>query len=34
MVASRNKNVAFIILLAGTGVRGDKLLLMQQKALQ
>ena len=33
MVASRNKNVAFIILLAGTGVRGDKLLLMQQKAL-
>ena len=33
MVASRNKDVAFIILLAGTGVRGDKLLLMQQKAL-
>lgn len=33
MVAARNKNVAYIVLLAGTGVRGDKLLLMQQKAI-
>jgi len=31
MVASRNKNVNFIILLAGTGLRGDKLLLLQQE---
>lgn len=33
MVASRNKNVAYIVLLAGTGVRGDKLLLRQQNAI-
>ncbi|MGC3977383.1 MAG: alpha/beta hydrolase [Paludibacteraceae bacterium] len=32
MVAARNKNVAFIVMLAGTGVRGDKLLLMQSQA--
>ncbi|RAR75698.1 alpha/beta hydrolase family protein [Flavobacterium aciduliphilum] len=31
MVASRNKNVSFIVLLAGTGLRGDKLLLIQQE---
>ncbi len=31
MVASKNKNVDFIILLAGTGIRGDKLLLLQQE---
>jgi pimeloyl-ACP methyl ester carboxylesterase len=31
MVAARNKNVAFIVLLAGTGVRGDQILLMQQE---
>lgn len=31
MVASRNKNVNFIVLLAGTGLRGDKLLLLQQE---
>lgn len=31
MVASRNKNVSFIVLLAGTGLRGDKLLLLQQE---
>lgn len=33
MVAARNKNVGFIVLLAGTGVRGDKLLLMQSEAI-
>lgn len=33
MVASRNDDVGFIILLAGVGVPGDSLLLMQQKAL-
>lgn len=33
MVAARNKNVSYIVLLAGTGVRGDKLLLMQQRAI-
>lgn len=31
MVASRSKDVNFIVLLAGTGIRGDKLLLMQQE---
>jgi fermentation-respiration switch protein FrsA (DUF1100 family) len=31
MVAATNPNVAFIVLLAGTGIRGDKLLLMQQE---
>jgi uncharacterized protein len=31
MVAANNKNVGFIVLLAGTGIRGDKLLLMQQE---
>lgn len=31
MIASTNPNVAFIVLLAGTGIRGDKLLLMQQE---
>ena len=31
MVAANNKNVAFIVMLAGTGIRGDKLLLMQQE---
>ena len=30
MVAARNKDIAFIILLAGSGVRGDQILLMQQ----
>ncbi|MDR0415274.1 MAG: alpha/beta fold hydrolase [Prevotellaceae bacterium] len=30
MVAARNKDVAFIVLLAGSGVRGDKVLLQQQ----
>jgi uncharacterized protein len=33
MVATRNKNVSFIVLLAGTGVRGDKLLMMQSQAI-
>ena len=33
MVASRSKDVAFIVLMAGTGVRGDELLLMQQEAI-
>ncbi len=31
MVASGSKDVNFIVLLAGTGIRGDKLLLMQQE---
>ena len=31
MVASRNKNIDFIILMAGTGIRGDSLLLLQQE---
>jgi pimeloyl-ACP methyl ester carboxylesterase len=31
MVAARNKDVGFIVLLAGTGIRGDKLLLLQQE---
>ncbi|MDR0757427.1 MAG: alpha/beta fold hydrolase [Tannerella sp.] len=30
MVAARNKDIAFIVLLAGTGVRGDRILLAQQ----
>ncbi|HZF63770.1 MAG TPA: alpha/beta hydrolase, partial [Chitinophagaceae bacterium] len=31
MVASKNKDVSFMVLLAGTGIRGDKLLLLQQE---
>ena len=31
MVAADSKDVAFIVLLAGTGIRGDKLLLLQQE---
>ncbi|MCK9413634.1 MAG: alpha/beta hydrolase [Prolixibacteraceae bacterium] len=31
MVAARTKEVNFIVLLAGTGIRGDKLLLLQQE---
>jgi uncharacterized protein len=30
MVAAESKDVSFIILLAGTGIKGDKLLLMQE----
>jgi fermentation-respiration switch protein FrsA (DUF1100 family) len=30
MIAARNKNIAFIVLLAGTGIRGDQILLRQQ----
>ena len=30
MVASKSKDVSFIVLLAGTGIQGDKLLLLQQ----
>ena len=33
MVAGKSKKVAFIVLLAGTGIRGDQLLLMQQEAI-
>lgn len=33
MVASGSKNVAFIVLLAGPGLPGDQLLLMQQEAI-
>ncbi|MDY0344696.1 MAG: alpha/beta fold hydrolase [Lentimicrobium sp.] len=31
MVASESNDVSFIVLLAGTGIRGDKLLLLQQE---
>ena len=31
MVASKSKDVNFIVLLAGTGIQGDKLLLLQQE---
>jgi uncharacterized protein len=31
MIASKSKDVAFIVLLAGPGIPGDQLLLMQQK---
>ncbi|MDZ4746390.1 MAG: alpha/beta fold hydrolase [bacterium] len=31
MVASKSKDVAFIVLLAGTGIEGDQILLLQQK---
>jgi hypothetical protein len=31
MVSSISKDVAFIVLLAGTGIQGDQLLLLQQK---
>lgn len=31
MVASKSKNVSFIVLLAGTGIQGNKLLLLQQE---
>jgi pimeloyl-ACP methyl ester carboxylesterase len=31
MIASRSKDVSFIVLLAGTGIQGDQLLLLQQK---
>jgi fermentation-respiration switch protein FrsA (DUF1100 family) len=33
MVASHSKDVAFIVMLAGTGVRGDKILLYQQEVI-
>ncbi|MEN8122441.1 MAG: alpha/beta hydrolase [Bacteroidota bacterium] len=31
MVAVKSKDVSFIVLMAGTGIRGDKLLLLQQE---
>ena len=31
MVAVESKDISFIVLLAGTGIRGDKLLLLQQE---
>jgi fermentation-respiration switch protein FrsA (DUF1100 family) len=31
MIASRSKDIAFIVLLAGTGIPGDELLLLQQE---
>jgi len=34
MVAERSSNVSFIILLAGTGIRGDKLLLLQDELIE
>ena len=33
MVAANSKGVSFIVLLAGTGIRGDQLLMMQQELL-
>lgn len=33
MVAAEDKNIAFIVLLAGPGLKGDELLLLQTKAL-
>ncbi len=33
MVASNSSDVAFIVMMAGSGVRGDELLLMQQEAI-
>ena len=33
MVAIRNKDVAYLVLLAGTGVKGSEILLSQQKAI-
>lgn len=33
MVANKSKNIAFIVLLAGTGIQGDELLLLQQELL-
>ncbi len=32
MVAARNRDVAFLVLLAGTGIRGDQLAIMQTEA--
>ncbi|GGD77331.1 alpha/beta hydrolase [Maribacter cobaltidurans] len=32
MVASRDKDIAFIVLMAGSGIPGDELLLLQQRA--
>ncbi|WP_433833000.1 alpha/beta hydrolase family protein [Flavobacterium anhuiense] len=34
IVAGKSKDIAFIILMAGTGVRGDKLLLMQKEHIE
>ncbi len=34
MVASESKDVAFIVLLAGTGIQGDSLLLLQKKLIE
>lgn len=34
MVAARSKDVHFIVLLAGTGIRGDKLLLLQKEKIE
>lgn len=31
MVASKSKDVAFIVMLAGTGIQGDQILLLQQR---
>lgn len=33
MVAAQDNNIAFIVLMAGTGIRGDELLVMQQEAI-
>jgi len=33
MIASKSRDVSFIVLLAGTGIRGDKLLLLQQESI-
>jgi len=31
MIAARNKNVAFVVMLAGTGLSGDQIMLLQQE---
>jgi pimeloyl-ACP methyl ester carboxylesterase len=33
MIAARNDDVAFIVMLAGAGIRGDQIILMQQDAI-
>jgi uncharacterized protein len=34
IVASKDKNIAFIVMLAGTGIRGDKLMLLQKELIE
>ena len=34
MVAARNKDISFIVMLAGTGLQGNELLLLQKKLIE